>query len=126
MNPRIIIIGGGFGGVECAKTLRRLLPPSTCDIVLFSAENHMVFAPLLAEVAGASIHPDAAAIPLRQLLPTIYCRTEQVINIDFKQQRVEYENYDHASEFLPYDYVVIACGSIVNMGLIPGMADYGL
>lgn len=56
-GTRIIIIGGGFAGVKCARTLRRKLPPQSCEIVLFSRENNMVFYPLLAEVAGAAWDP---------------------------------------------------------------------
>jgi len=69
MNPqRIIIIGGGFAGVQCARTLRRKLTPESCEIVLFSRENNMVFCPLLAQVAGATINPGAVTVPLRQML----------------------------------------------------------
>ena len=60
---RIIIIGGGFAGVKCARTLRRKLPPESCEIVLFSRENNMVFYPLLAEVAGAAINPLTVTVP---------------------------------------------------------------
>ncbi|HEY7534685.1 MAG TPA: FAD-dependent oxidoreductase [Thermodesulfobacteriota bacterium] len=49
---RIVIIGGGFGGVKCAKELRKGLPSSKYDIVLFNQENHLVFSSLLAEVVG--------------------------------------------------------------------------
>ena len=58
MTPkRVVIVGGGFGGVQCARTLRRRLTPEACEIVLFNRENHMVFHPLLPEVAGASLNP---------------------------------------------------------------------
>jgi 2-polyprenyl-6-methoxyphenol hydroxylase-like FAD-dependent oxidoreductase len=72
---RIIVIGGGFAGVACAKALAKRLPRDTHQVVLFNKENHMVFHPLLAEVAGASINPEAeAAAPLRQMLPGVMCR----------------------------------------------------
>jgi hypothetical protein len=45
-RKRIIIIGGGFAGVKCARTLRRKLSPESCEIVLFSRENNMFFYPL--------------------------------------------------------------------------------
>ena len=79
---RIVIIGGGFAGVACAKTLRKRLKSDQCEIVMFNRENHMVFHPLLAEVAGASINQDAVATPLRQTLPSIHCRTDTVEKID--------------------------------------------
>ena len=64
---RIIIVGGGFAGVRCARTLRKHLPPDQCEIILFDRENSMVYYPLLAEVAGATIGPDSVATPLRGL-----------------------------------------------------------
>ena len=79
---RIIIIGGGFAGVRCAITLRKRLTPEACEIVLFDRENSMVYYPLLAEVAGATISPDSVATPLRQLLPDVRCRNEEVRRID--------------------------------------------
>ncbi|MBX9692694.1 MAG: FAD-dependent oxidoreductase, partial [Cyanobacteria bacterium] len=57
MPKRIIVIGGGFGGVRCARTLRKELHKSDFQIVVFNTENHMVFHPLLAEVVGASVQP---------------------------------------------------------------------
>ena len=90
-KTKIVIIGGGFGGVKCAQTLRRRLSPSSHEIVLFNQENHMVFSPLLAEVVGSSLNPLDIAVPLRQLLPGVVCRTEDVQNIDPVKQEVEYE-----------------------------------
>ncbi len=121
---RLVIVGGGFAGSKCAKTLRKHLSPDTCEIVLFNRENHMVFHPLLAEVAGASINPDAVAAPLRQMLPTIQCRTEDVQRIDLDQSEVAYQGYDGQSHTMPYDHLVLACGSAVNLGMVPGMSDH--
>ena len=122
---KIVIIGGGFGGVRCAKTLRKHLDDRECQIILFDYENHMVFHPLLAEVAGAAIHPDAAAVPLRQMLPSVLCRTERVRGVNFETKQVFYDNHQGNREALHYDHIVIACGSVVNLGLIPGMSDHG-
>jgi NADH:quinone reductase (non-electrogenic) len=50
-HKRIIIIGGGFAGVKCARTLRRKLSPELCEIVLFSRENNMLFYPLMEAIS---------------------------------------------------------------------------
>lgn len=120
---RVVIVGGGFGGVRCARTLRRRLSRD-CEIVLFNRENHMVFHPLLPEVTGASINPDAVAAPLRQILGNVHCRTEKVTHVDLRKHRVVFEQYDGQVGELPYDHVVIACGRTVNLGAVPGMADH--
>ncbi len=121
---RIVIIGGGFAGVKCAKTLRRGLSHKGLDIVLFNRENHMVFQPLLAEVVGASINPDAIAAPLRQMLSGVHCRTEEVQKIALSDSFVEYESDDGKLCQMYYDHVVVAAGTVVNLNQIPGMADH--
>jgi len=123
-SSRIVIIGGGFAGVKCAKTLRKSLPRDQYEIAIFNRENHMVFHPLLAEVAGASVNPDAVAAPLRQMLPHVSCRTEAVQRIDLDHNYVEYESHDGQMRQMAYDHVVIACGGAVNLGMVPGMADH--
>lgn len=62
---RVVIVGGGFAAVKFAETLRKKMRASQCEILVFRRENHMVFHPLLADVAGASFNADAAAAPLR-------------------------------------------------------------
>ncbi len=124
VRKQILIIGGGFAGVKCAKTLRAKLAREEADIILFNSENYMVFQPLLAEVVGASISPEPVAVPLRQMLPGVYCRTEDVIHIDVNNNFVEFSGDRGKKGMMYYDHLVIACGSDVNLGLIAGMADH--
>ncbi len=125
MKPiRVVIVGGGFAAVQFAKNLRKKLGPSECEILLFSRENHMVFHPLLADVAGASINADAAAAPLRQMLPGIDCRTERVQRIDLANSEIEFEDGNGAPARMHYDHVVVACGAESNLGIIPGMIEH--
>ncbi len=123
-RKQILIIGGGFAGVKCAKTLRGQLARREADVVLFNCENYMVFQPLLAEVVGASISPEPVAVPLRQMLPGVYCRTEDISHIDVNNNYVEFIGDRGVKGMMYYDHLVIACGSDVNLGLIPGMADH--
>ncbi|MEE9394113.1 MAG: FAD-dependent oxidoreductase [Planctomycetota bacterium] len=123
-TPRIIIIGGGFAGVKCAKILRKKLRDHEAEIVIFNRENHMVFHPMLAEVAGGSLNPDVVAAPLRQMLPKVKCRTEEVQGVDLVNKEVVYEAHDGREATMTYDHAVLACGGVVNLGLVPGMADH--
>jgi|SRR5580658_1698971 NADH dehydrogenase len=100
---RVVIIGGGFAAVKFAKTLRNTLRGSECEILLFNRENHMVFHPLLADVAGASINADAAAAPLRQMLPGVECRTERVQSIDLPASEIEFDSASGTPARLHYD-----------------------
>src|SRR5258706_11707903 len=125
MKPmRVVIVGGGFAAVQFAKNLRRKLDASKCEILLCNRENHMVFHPLLADVAGASINADAALAPLRQMLPGVGCRTERVQRIDLSASEIEFDDANGALTRLHYDHVVIACGAESNLGIIPGMTEH--
>ena len=125
MNPtRVVIVGGGFGAVKFAETLRDQLRASECEILLFNSENHMVFHPLLADVAGASINVDAAAAPLRQMLPGVECRTERVQRIDLHSSEIAISESNGNLSQLHFDHVVIACGAESNLGIIPGMSEH--
>ena len=121
---RVVIIGGGFAAVQFAKTLRKKLRHSECEILLFNRENHLVFHPLLADVAGASVNVDAAAAPLRQMLPGVGCRTERVQRIDLQSSEIEFDDGTGGLSRLHYDHVVIACGAESNLAIIPGMTDH--
>jgi NADH dehydrogenase len=121
---RVVIVGGGFAAVRFAKTLRKKLRASECEIVVFNRENHMVFHPLLADIAGASINPDAGATPLRQMLPGVECRTEPVHRIDLVNSQLEFDDGTGVQRRMPYDHVVIACGAESNLNIIPGMTEH--
>lgn len=123
-QKRIIILGGGFAGVKCAQTLRRSLSRADAEIVLFNAENHFVFTPLLADVIGASVNPLDVVVPLRQWLPGVVCRTEEVVNLDVASSDVEYLSSDGQACRLHYDHLVLACGNVANLHAVPGMADH--
>ena len=125
-KKRIIIIGGGFGGVKCAQTLRRELPRGEADVVLFDRQNHLVFSPLLAEVVGSSISPLDVIVPLRQMFPGVFCRTEEVQNIDPANSEVQYQGEDGLPARMRYDHLVIACGNSTNLNVVPGMSDHGM
>jgi NADH dehydrogenase len=123
-QQRIVIIGGGFAGVKCARTLRSQLRKGDADVILFNEENHLVFSPLLADAVGSSLNLQDVIVPLRQLLPEVMCRTEEVKSIDLSNDCVEYIGHDGLPRQLHYDHVVVACGNISNLNVVPGMADH--
>lgn len=125
MKPlTVVIVGGGFSAVQFAKTLRRKVKASECEMFLFNHENHMVFHPLLADVAGASINSDAAATPLRQMLPGVECRTERVQRVNLPSAEIEFDDGSGVLKRMHYDHIVIACGAESDLGVIPGMTEH--
>lgn len=123
-KQRIIIIGGGFGGVKFAQTLTCALSPARVEVVLFDRQNHLVFSPLLAEVVGSSINSLDVVVPLRQLLPEVFCRTESVRGVDLSRNEIEYDAEDGQCGRLSYNHLVLACGCVTNLNVVPGMADH--
>ncbi|MFQ5992939.1 MAG: FAD-dependent oxidoreductase [Nitrospiraceae bacterium] len=121
---RVLIIGGGFAGVEAARRLQRGLPRDW-EIVLYSQENHFVFTPLLSDVVGATITPIHVVCPIRQMVREVSCRTAQVVGLNCKNHEVRFERPNGQLGKDTYDHLVLAAGLGVNMNTVPGMARYG-
>jgi NADH:ubiquinone reductase (H+-translocating) len=109
-KPRVVIIGGGFGGINLAKKLRG----KNFQVVMFDKQNYHGFWPLLYQVATAGLEPDAIAEPLRKLFSAedyddFFFRLVRVTHIDPVAKVVSTLIGD-----LPYDYLVIATGTKTN------------
>jgi NADH dehydrogenase len=123
-TQHLVIVGGGFAGVYAARYLQGKLPAGW-QITLFSQENHFIFTPLLGDVVGSSINPMHVVWPVRQMTRGAACRTAALTGIDLAQRQVHYRTLDGRDACQPYDHLVLACGSVVNLDIIPGMAAHG-
>ena len=123
---RVIIVGGGFGGVFTAKHLRRRAGGDV-HIELISRNNFFIFQPLLPEVAGGNIHPADAVSPLRLFLPGVSVRVAEVRKIDVASKTVHVTaDRDREITVVPYDQLVVALGQVVDLSRTPGLADRAL
>jgi NADH dehydrogenase len=122
-EARIVIVGGGFAGVTLAEHLNRHLGREM-EVVVISSENHMVFTPMLAEVAGRSLSALDVVVPGRQIAPNATWLTATVTEVDLKKNEVEYTRPDGKTATLSYAHLVLACGSAVNLDVVPGMAAH--
>ena len=112
-QKRVVIIGGGFGGIEVAKHLSE----KDVQIVLLDKNNYHCFQPLLYQVATGGLEPGSIAYPLRkfmQEIPNGIFRMAEVRNINIEQQKVHTDIGD-----LKYDYLIIATGSMTNFFKFP-------
>ena len=121
---RIVIVGGGFAGVTLAEDLNRYVARDV-EVVVISSENHMVFTPMLAEVAGRSLSGLDVVVSGRQVAPRATWLTATVTGVDLKKNEVEYTRPDGKIATLSYAHLVLACGSEINLNVVPGMAAHG-
>jgi NADH dehydrogenase len=119
-----VIVGGGFAGVNTARYLQRGLPAGW-EVVLFSQENHLIFTPLLGDVVGSAINPLHVVWPIRRMLRHVSCRAAAVTGIDLQSRLVHYKTATGRPAQQRYEHLVLACGSVVNLDIIPGMAAHG-
>jgi len=125
-KKKILMLGGGFGGVFAAKALQRL-GRETVEVQLVNNNNYFVFQPLLPEVASSSINSADAVVPLRQLLANVQVRQAQVMGIDFAKKAVTVMQGARMTPVeIKYDELVLALGTGVDLARIPGMADHAL
>jgi NADH:ubiquinone reductase (H+-translocating) len=108
-NPRIVIVGGGFGGLAAARALRR----ARAQIILIDRTNHHVFQPLLYQVATAVLTPGQIGSPLRGLLgrqknTTVILGT--VTGVDVARGCVRVDSADRQAVPVAYDHLILATG----------------
>jgi len=122
-DARVVIVGGGFAGATLAQQLSRRVAPNV-EVVVISSENHMVFTPMLAEVAGRSLSALDVVVPGRQIATGATWFTATVTGVDLKKNEVEYTHSDGQRATLSYAHLALACGSDVNLDVVPGMAAH--
>src|SRR5262245_59444695 len=121
---RIVVLGGGFGGVATVRHLERLLRRRTdVEITLVSRENFFVLTPLLFEACSGRLELRHCAQPIRAALRRARFIEATVESVDLEGQLVRAEAPDGAAYSLPYDHLVVALGASTNDGLIPGSSN---
>src|SRR5882757_7611738 len=103
--PRVVIIGGGFGGLEAAKALRK----TNVRVTLLDRQNHHLFQPLLYQVATAALSPADIAEPLRAILRRQ--ENTEVILADVEKIDVAAKRVVASDGEIPYDYLILAAGA---------------
>jgi len=122
-KKRVVIIGGGFGGVYVAKKLKKLAAKELIEVTLVNRTNYFLFTPLLHEVATGGLSPTSIAEPIREIFrkTKIKFRQAEVLEIDFKNKKIKTDTGD-----LPYDFLVISTGASTKFHGITGAKEHSL
>jgi NADH dehydrogenase len=107
--PRVVVVGAGFGGLQCAKALR----DQPVDVVLVDRHNYHLFTPLLYQVASCLLNPSEITAPVRKVFRrarNIRYREGEITRVDFAEKTVDIDDGTR----LEYEYLVLATGSVTN------------
>lgn len=108
-RKRVVIVGGGFGGLALARGLRS----ANVDVTLVDRENHHLFQPLLYQVATAGLQPGAIAVPIRGVLSkqkNVRVLLDEAVGVDLERKVLHLAR----GKELPFDYLVAATGARTN------------
>jgi NADH dehydrogenase len=121
---RILVLGGGFGGVATVRRLERVLRRrQDVEITLVSRENSFVLTPLLFEACSGRLELRHCAQPIRAALQRARFIEATVESVDLERQLVQAAAPEGGTYGLPYDHLVVALGASTNEGLIPGSSN---
>ena len=108
-GDKIVIVGGGFGGLQLAKTLRK----ADVKVILVDKQNHHQFQPLFYQVASGRLEPSSISFPFRKVFQdskNVDFRMADIVSIDPNEQKIM-TSYNRT---ITYDHLVIASGCRTN------------
>ena len=118
-KPKVVILGGGFGGLAAARALHKLT-----DVTVVDRHNFQTFLPLLYQVSTAGLAADHVAYPIRGALrgTKVKFRMGSPIAIDHKNKEVKLDS----SEVLKFDHLIVALGSVTADFGVAGVSEFAL
>jgi NADH dehydrogenase len=127
-RKRVLIIGGGFGGIYAAVELDRLLKRDpTVEVTVVNRDNFFLFTPMLHEVAASDLDVTHIVNPVRKLVRKVGFFDGDVVEVDLERRAVVVAHgADGHTHRLPYDHLVVALGSVTNFFGLPGLEERAL
>src|SRR4051794_38268453 len=126
MAWRVVIAGGGFGGLYAARTLERVLPALSARITLVNDVNFMLYTPLLPGAAAGTLEPRHVVVPLREELDRTDLRLGRVTGAEPDRNRLLVDTLEGHSEAIDYDHLIVTLGAVSRTLPIPGLADHAI
>ena len=121
---RIVVVGSGFAGFECARSLTRRLRGTDARVIMISPRDYMLYTPLLPEVAGGILDARFVTIPLSEALSDVELVTGRVDAVDFDARTVHVTDCEQGVEEVAWDRVVLTPGSVTRLFDVPGLAEH--
>ncbi len=121
----VVIVGGGFGGLEAARTIERRLSSDAVNVTLISEQNFLLYTPFLPEAAAGTLEPRHVVTPLRELLDDARLLLGSVTGVDTTRQLVHVRNAEGDPIDVRYDRLILSPGSVSRTLPIPGLAEHG-
>lgn len=118
-RPRVVVVGGGFGGLTAVRELRK----ADVDVLLLDRDPYTTFQPLLYQVATGALNPGDITYALRSFagrLPNVRFRRNLVTGLDPQNRQVQLDD----GTAVDYDYLVLACGVTANFFNTPGAEEH--
>lgn len=126
-KTRVVILGGGFGGLYAALRLERMMRRRRdLDVLLVSRENFFLLTPMLPQVAASGIDTRHIVTPVRSVLRRVRFLEAEVVAVDPDAKAVTVAHEDGSPHVLPYDHLLLALGGVTNFFGIPGVAEHSL
>src|SRR5690349_1676975 len=126
MAWNVIVAGGGFGGLQAARTLERVLDRHSAKVTLVNDVNFMLYTPLLPGAAAGTLEPRHVVVPLREQLHRTELHLGHVLSADPARKVVQIRSIGGREDELAYDQLVVALGSTSRTLPIPGLAEHAL
>jgi len=124
--PRVVILGGGYGGIYTALGLQKAARRGEIELSLVSQENFFLYQPMLAEVVSGSIEPPHIVNPIRRMLrhTNFYLAEIESVDAQAREVVVRYPGGHAHYERIAYDHLVVAVGSTTDLSRMPGMTEH--
>ncbi len=123
--PKVVILGGGYGGIYTALKLQKAARRGRIHLSLISEENYFLAHPMLAEVVSGSIEPPHIVNPIRRMLPHVHFHQARIQAVEVESRTVVINHGGSSTNHrVPYDHLVIAVGSRTDLSRLPGMAEH--
>ena len=124
--PRVVFLGGGYGGIYAALKLQKAARRGQIELALISKDNYFLSKYMLAEVVSGSIEPPHIVNPIRRLLPHANFHLAEIDTVDVEGRVVAINYLGDNTQYgrIPYDHLVIAVGSSTDLSRFPGMAEH--